>query len=372
MTARFLPHARLQELIDALAEGDRQVIGPMVREGAVVLAPLREASQLPWGVVDVQEPGKYTLEKGDGQRAFAWVNGPVSLKPFLFKQQETLWRAETNLDGQLEYESVVEVAPMAVIGARPCDLAAAQIQDRVFLEGANVDPRYQARRQSLFTVVLNCTRSASTCFCVSQGGSPRADHGFDLAMTELQDGLVVESGSEAGATLLTALELAEATEAQLQAVAAGVQEAADTQRKDLPPPEKLAAILAASKDHPQWDVAAERCESCGNCTKLCPSCLCHKQTYLPSLDGEGGEQVREWASCQSEAHSYVSGKNLREARRERYRMRVTHKFVNMQEQFGVPGCVGCGRCISWCENSIDLTENLAIIAQDTKEGNNDE
>ena len=82
--------------------------------------------------------------------------------------------------------------------------------------------------------------------------------------------------------------------------------------------------------------------------------------------------MREWASCQSEAHSYVSGKSLREARRERYRMRVTHKFVNMQEQFGVPGCVGCGRCISWCENAIDLTENLAIIAKDAKEGDNDE
>lgn len=372
MTARFLPHARLQDLIDALAEGGRQVIGPMVREGAVVLAPLREASQLPWGVRDVQVPGKYTLEEGDEERAFAWVNGPVSLKPFLFKQQETLWRAETSPDGRLGYESVVEAAPQAVIGARPCDLAAAQIQDRVFLEGSNVDPRYQARRRTLFTVVLNCTRAAATCFCVSQGGSPRAEHGFDLAMTEIRGGLVVESGSEQGETLLASLALEEATETQLQVVEAGVKEAADTQRKDLPSPEKLAAILAASKDHPQWDVAAERCESCGNCTKFCPSCLCHKQTYLPSLDGEGGEQVREWASCQSEAHSYVSGKSLREARRERYRMRVTHKFVNMQEQFGVPGCVGCGRCITWCENAIDLTENLAIIAKDAQEGDDDE
>jgi ferredoxin len=364
MSARFLPHACLQDLIDALAEGGRQVIGPTVREGAVVLAPLGEASQLPWGVWDVQAPGSYTLEEGDEERAFAWVNGPVSAKPFLFKPQETLWRASTTGDGQLEYESVVESSRQAIIGARPCDLRAMQIQDRVFLEGASVDPRYQARRKELFTVVLNCTRAAATCFCVSQGGSPRADQGFDLAMTELRGGLVVEAGSTAGERVLEALSLAEATEAQRMAVEAGVKEAADMQRKPLPAPERLAAILPTSKDHPQWDVVAERCESCGNCTKLCPTCLCHKQTYLPSLDGEGGEQVREWASCQSEAHSYVSGKNLRAERRERYRMRVTHKLVNMQKQFGVPGCVGCGRCITWCKQSIDLTENLAIIAGD--------
>ncbi len=361
MSPHFLPHDKLQRLLDLLAEGGYQVNGPQVKEGAVVLAPLKEASQLPWGVVDVQTPGSYTLESGDDKRAFGWVISPTSLKPFLYKQQETLWQSTVDDEGGLKFESVVEARPQAVIGIRPCDIAAMRIQDRVFLEGQHVDVRYQARRDALFTVVVNCTRVADTCFCVSQGGSTRADKGFDLAMTELGGGLVIESGSEAGAQVLAALELESATEAQLQIVEAGITEAAATQRRSAPSAELLQKALPQSKDHPHWDVIGERCESCGNCTKLCPTCICHKQMFLPSLDGEGGEQVREWASCQSESHSYVSGHNLRDQRRDRYRMWVTHKFARWHDQFGGSGCVGCGRCTSWCTNGIDLVENLHIL-----------
>ena len=361
MTPRFLPHDGLQALIDALVARGYKVIGPVVREGAVVLAPLEDAKRIPWGVLDVQAPGKYTLEAGNPQRAFGWVNGPSSLKPFLFKQQETLWQATVGADGRVGFGSVVEAHPQAVIGVRPCDIAAMRVQDRVFLEGEHVDIRYKARRDSLFTVVVNCTRAADTCFCTSQGVSTRAEQGYDLAMTEVGGGFVIEAGSETGAEVLQALSLDDALPAQLTAADAGIREAATTQKRSAPSAERCAQVLSVARDHPQWDRVAEQCEGCGNCTKLCPTCICHKQMYLPSLDGEGGEQVREWDSCHSETHGYVSGKNLRQARRERYRMRVTHKFTNMEHQFGLPGCVGCGRCISWCTKGIDVTENLAII-----------
>jgi len=361
MPPLFLPHDRLQGLLDELTGRGYQVVGPLVKEGAVVLAPLKEAAQLPWGVRTVQTPGSYTLQEGDPARAFEWVIGPSSLKPFLFKQTETLWQTTLDAEGRPQFESVVESRAQAVIGVSPCDLVAMRVQDRVFLEGENVDIRYQARREALFTVVVNCTRVADTCFCVSQGGSPRADRGYDLAVTEIDGGLVIEAGSAVGEEVLGALALAPATAAQTQVADAGIDRAAGSQRRRTPPRELLAKVLPEAKDHPQWDVIAERCESCGNCTKLCPTCICHKQMYLPSLDGEGGEQVREWASCHSEAHSHVSGKSQRDQRRERYRMWVTHKFANMEEQFDSPGCVGCGRCVAWCTNGIDLTENLKAV-----------
>lgn len=367
MRPRYLPHEGLQSLIDALVDRGYQVIGPMVKEGAVVLSTLKEATQLPWGVRDVQSPGRYELEDGDPDRAFAWVNGPSSLKPLLFKQQETLWEASVDGNGVTQFESVVETSRQAVFGMKPCDIRAMRVQDRVFLEGENVDIRYKARRDTLFTLVVNCTRSAPTCFCVAQGGSTRADMGYDVAMTEIDGGLVLDAGSDAGVELLDALALEEARADQVLTSEAAIEEAAAAQTRTTPSTECLAQVLPEAGNHPQWDRIAERCESCGNCTKLCPTCICHKQMYLPSLDGEGGEQVREWASCHSESHGYVSGKNLRGERRERYRMWVTHKFANMMEQYGTTACVGCGRCISWCTNGIDLTENLAIITG-TKEG----
>ncbi|MBW2455566.1 MAG: 4Fe-4S dicluster domain-containing protein [Deltaproteobacteria bacterium] len=361
MRPRFLPHDGLQGLLDLLAGRGYEVIGPRVKEGAVVLAPVKQASDLPWGVRETQSPGSYTLEDGDPQRAFGWTIGPSSLKPFLFRQQETLWQSSVDDQGRLRFESVVQARPQAVIGVRPCDVAAMLLQDRVFLGGDNVDLRYQARREALFTVAVNCTQGVETCFCVSQGGSPRVERGFDMALTEMDGGLLAEAGSAAGEEVLRELSLEPATEAQRQVAEADIAETATRQRRRTPPQEQLEQALRTSRDHPQWDVIGERCESCGNCTKLCPTCICHKQMHLPSLDGEGGEQVREWASCQSEAHSYVSGKSLRAERRERYRMRVTHKFANWREQFGTPGCVGCGRCISWCTHGIDMTENLHII-----------
>ncbi|MHC4777842.1 MAG: 4Fe-4S dicluster domain-containing protein [Planctomycetota bacterium] len=368
MNAQFLPHDRIQGLIDILLERGYLVLGPQVRENAVVLAPLEQASQLPWGVVDQQSPGSYSLESGDESRAFGWVNGPSSLKPFLFKQQETLWQSTVNDESRLQFESVVEAPPQAVIGLRPCDVEAMRIQDRVFLGGEKIDIRYEKRRETLFSVVVNCTRAADTCFCVSMGGNPEVKQNFDLAMTEIDGGLLANSGSVTGEEVLRALSLGPATESQQRTAQAGVLEAATSQRRRVPPPERMAELLPESRDHPHWDAVAERCESCGTCTNVCPTCICHKQTYLPSLDGEGGEQVREWASCQGEAHSYLAGKTLRAERRERYRMWLTHKFGNWSGQFATPGCVGCGRCISWCTNGIDHADNLRTIIGESSDG----
>lgn len=368
MRPHFLPHAGLQGLIDALTERGYQVIGPQVKEGAVVLAPLAEATALPWGVRDAQLPGSYTLEEGDEQRAFEWVNGPSSLKPFLLKKQDDLWQSEPDIEDVTQFESRVVASRQAILGVRPCDLLARRVHDRVFLQGEHVDIRYQTRSDGLFTVAVNCTRSADTCFCVSQGGSTRADSGYDLCMTETDGGLVVEAGSDAGAEVLQALDLPSATSEQLRDTEAAVEQAATTQTRTTPSQERVRRVLPEAKDHPYWDQLAERCESCGNCTQFCPTCFCHKKVFLPSLDGDGGEQIREWASCHGEAHSYVSGKSLRDQRRERHRMWVTHKFANMHEQFGTSACVGCGRCISWCTNAIDVTETLSIIVGDGEPG----
>lgn len=361
MSPSFLPHDRLQRLIDELAGRGYEVIGPQVREGAVVLAPLGQATALPWGARDTQAPGRHALEIGEDSRAFGWVIGPTSLKPFIFKQQETLWQSTADASGQRRFAQVIEARPRAIIGVRPCDVRAMVIHDRIFLGGDHADPHYQARREGVFIVVVQCTLAADTCFCISQGGEPRADRGYDLALTEVEGGLVVDSGSPAGEAVLSALTLAPAGEEQTQAAAGGICRAAAAQRRRVPPGDRLRKLLPGSKDHPQWDAAGAACEGCGNCTKLCPTCICARQVYLPSLDGEGGEQVREWASCHNDAHSVVGGVSRRVNRRERYRMRVTHKFANYQEQFGAEGCVGCGRCLSFCTKGIDVTAVLNAI-----------
>ena len=362
----FLPHEQLQALIATLLTLGYACVGPQVRDGAIVYDQLTQATQLPWGIRDHQSPGAYRLETLSENKAFSWANGPQAIKPILFKPSETVWRVARDATGKLVFNShIAEELPVAIFGARACDLAAMAIQDKVFLSKAHADPRYRARRESLFVVAVNCTYSSSNCFCVSAGTGPAVSNAFDLLMTELDNGFVIRSGSDRGQAVLAALGLGEATKQQADTGTKHVQEAANMQTKRIPLDNKsgLRDLLFSNLNHPRWEEVAERCLSCGNCTAVCPTCFCHSEVDKPSLDGTSSEHQREWDSCFTAGHSLLGGKPVRGDTRERYRQWLTHKVGSWFDQFDTSGCVGCGRCVTWCPVGIDLTEELAAIAE---------
>jgi ferredoxin len=362
----FLPHEQLQALIATLLTLGYACVGPQVRDGAIVYDQLTQATQLPWGIRDHQSPGAYRLETLSENKAFSWANGPQAIKPILFKPSETVWRVARDATGKLVFNShIAEELPVAIFGARACDLAAMAIQDKVFLSKVHADPRYRARRESLFVVAVNCTYSSSNCFCVSAGTGPAVSNAFDLLMTELDNGFVIRSGSDRGQAVLAALGLGEATKQQADTGTKHVQEAANMQTKRIPLDNKsgLRDLLFSNLNHPRWEEVAERCLSCGNCTAVCPTCFCHSEVDKPSLDGTSSEHQREWDSCFTAGHSLLGGKPVRGDTRERYRQWLTHKVGSWFDQFDTSGCVGCGRCVTWCPVGIDLTEELAAIAE---------
>jgi ferredoxin len=360
----FLPRAELPSLLAVLQRAGYQVLGPQVRDGAIVYDRLQHVDQLPFGVRDRQSPGAYRLEAVTSPRRFAWANGPQALKPLLFVPRERLWRAERGPDGVLSFiEAAVEAPALAVLGVRACDLAALALHDRHFLHGAASDPHYAARREQMLLIAVHCTHSADTCFCASTGDGPRATSGFDLALSELDDGFLVETGSEAGERIAAQLPLEMASADQQRTAAAEVEAAAAVQTRRLPGG-ALRDTLFARLEHPRWEAVAERCLSCGNCTSVCPTCFCSREQEDASLDGRTSEHVRDWDSCFSQQHSYIHGITIRSGTRERYRQWLTHKLAGWHDQFGRSGCVGCGRCITWCPVGIDLTEEAAAIAAD--------
>jgi sulfhydrogenase subunit beta (sulfur reductase) len=123
----------------------------------------------------------------------------------------------------------------------------------------------------------------------------------------------------------------------------------------------LPQLLFNNLDHPRWDEVAERCLACGNCTMVCPTCFCSDVEDVSDLAGETTARVRVWDSCFNPDFSYVHGGHLRPNIRARYRQWLTHKLAAWVGQFGTSGCVGCGRCITWCPVGIDLTEEVAAI-----------
>lgn len=362
---QFLAHENLQSLIQALQDAGYQCVGPQVRDGAIIFDTLNDAAQLPWGIRDHQAPGEYRLEHLAEQEAFSWANGPQAIKPLLFKPQETVWKVARNADGKLEFlPHNPEETPIAIIGARACDLAAMVIQDKVFIEGQQVDVRYKKRRDSLFVIAVNCTYSSNNCFCVSAGTGPEVTHSYDLLMNELPHGFTLQAGSERGQTLLDTLNLTDASQDDCIQTQQRVKKTAAMQTKRIPLNNSsgLRDLLFANLEHPRWDDVAERCLSCGNCTSVCPTCFCHTESDKPTLDIHQCEHEKSWDSCFTEGHSYVGGKVLRDDTRKRYRQWLTHKVGSWFDQFGTSGCVGCGRCVSWCPVGIDITEELAAIS----------
>ena len=356
----FLPHTQLQALIDTLLAAGFSCVGPQVRDGAIIYDVLTQATLLPWGIRAHQAPGEYRLEKIDNKQAFSWANGPQAIKPILFKPSETVWKVARNSAGKLEFNPTAATeTPVAIIGARACDLA-----DKVFLAKDKTDVRYKQRREALFVVAVNCTYSSNNCFCVSAGTGPNITQPFDLLMTELDNGFVIKSGSERGHAILVSLTLNLAANQQIEDAIQAVNNAAMMQTKRIPLDNKreLRDLLFANLNHARWDDVAERCLSCGNCTSVCPTCFCHSETDKPSLDGTGSEHQREWDSCFTAGHSELGGKPIREETSQRYRQWLTHKVGSWFDQFGTSGCVGCGRCTTWCPVGIDITEELAAIS----------
>jgi len=355
----------LDELLAALGRRGFELIGPTVRDGAIVYDEIATIDDLPAGWTDEQDGGSYRLRQRDDGALFGYAVGPQSWKRFLHPPELKLWRARRGEDGALEVSEEADEAPAyAFIGVRSCELHAIAIQDRVMMEGEYPDPFYRARREGAFIVAVNCTVAGGTCFCVSMETGPRAESGFDLALTEvLEDGrhyFVCEAGSERGAELLAELPRAEAGPAELGAAEAGVARAVAGQGRAMETA-GIKELLYDNYEHPRWDEVSERCLTCGNCTMVCPTCFCTTVEDGSDLSGATAERTRKWDSCFTMDFSYIHGGSVRATPRSRYRQWMTHKLATWIDQFGSSGCVGCGRCITWCPVAIDITEEVAAI-----------
>jgi sulfhydrogenase subunit beta (sulfur reductase) len=365
----------LQGLIRSLLDLGYRVVGPQLRDAAIVYDDLDDARKLPVGMLDVQDGGSYRLRHNPHAGYFDFVVGPYSLKNFLFPPRETLLELTRQAGSWRAAQPPVEpAAPLAVLGVRACDLHALDVQDRVFLRGPYVDPGYRARREQLFLVAVNCRRAAATCFCHSMQTGPAVRTSVDLALTETEDHFFVEVGSARGARAMLKVPSSPATEQDIERARQIPKDlerqmhtrAAAPARVDEPRPRRLDTtdirnLLLGNLNHPRWSEVAQRCLACGNCTMVCPTCFCSTVEEVADLTGDHVRRERSWASCFSSEHSAMNSGVVRKSTASQYRQWLTHKLASWIDQFGTSGCVGCGRCITWCPVGIDLTEEVAAI-----------
>ena len=369
-----LSRQQLGLLIDALVGHGYEVIAPLVRDGAIAYDRITSLDNLPCGWTDQQTAGHYRLQKSPDATLFGYAVGPQSWKKFLYPPLQRLLKADRLTRGFSTAPEEVPCQKYAFLGVRSCDLHAIELHDRIFLEGQYIDPGYKSRRESAFIVAVNCGQAGGTCFCASMHTGPKATSGYDLALTELPAAdtfeYLIEVGSLRGARILVDIPYESAASVHLEAAdrllgstSAHMVRSVDT--------DGLKELLYRNPEHPIWDNVAERCLSCANCTMVCPTCFCTTVEDTTELTGVHAERWRRWDSCFALDFSYIHGGSVRSSVRARFRQWMTHKLAAWIDQFGKSGCVGCGRCITWCPVGIDITTEARALRESDMTGPGD-
>ena len=350
--ARVLPEG-LGPLVARLRERGCTVVAPVARDGVLGLAEIDTATQIATGWTDVQEPGHYRAEL-TGSAAFGHATPATPWKRWLHPEHQVVVRVSTATTRPIVDEPDAARTPLAFVGMQACDLAALGRLDVVFEH----DETYRARRAQLMIISVACTEPAADCFCASAGTGPWPGAGADIVLRELGDAtLLATAATEAGAELLGEIgPLPEADPTAFEAAERRIARGAARQTRRLDP--GAIAAAAASPEDPGWDAVAERCLTCGNCTFVCPTCFCTSVVDSSSLDGNEFQRSQRWDSCFSLDFAHVHGGSVRTSAASRYRQWYLHKLVTWHDQFGESGCVGCGRCITWCPTGIDITEGI--------------
>jgi len=365
MPAYRIDLENLGAIVDVLKRKDFVVLGPQVQDGAIVYDEISSISDLPVGWTDEQSPAAYRLSKRTDRALFGFAVGPHSWKKFLFPPVAKLFDVKKK-NGAFELtHDESNPTKYAFIGVRPCEIHAIVIQDRVFLGGDYHDETYAERRSKLFILAVNCASPSDNCFCTSLHTGPKVSVGFDLVLTEVLKAdahyFIAEVGSEQGEEVLKDIKFRAATVEEIQDADAVILSAAQKMKKQVHT-EGLKDTLYNSINNARWDVIGKRCLTCANCTMVCPTCFCFSVEDVADLTDSTAERWRKWDSCFTADFSYIHGGSIRSSPKSRYRQWMTHKFASWLDQFGTFGCVGCGRCITWCPVGIDITEEIRALS----------
>jgi len=364
--ASVAPKNCVDFLLRALRERGYACIGPTIRDAAIVYEEIGSEHDLPIGWTEEQDGGTYRLKRRNDEARFGYNAGPESWKRYLFPPSTLLLKAQRTPEGFHAETCPDQAGPYAFIGVRACDLHAIAIQDRTFLKGPYVDATYKKRREEAFIVAVNCGQATRTCFCVSMETGPMAKTGYDLALTEiLENGrheFLVDVGTERGGEIALHLPAQPATEGDTAAAQRMIGRAVAQMGRTMETT-GLKELLYRNMEHPRWENVAARCLSCANCTMVCPTCFCSTVEEVTDLTGDNTERWRRWDSCFTAAHSFIHGGSVRPTTLSRYRQWMTHKLATWIDQFDTSGCVGCGRCITWCPVGIDITEEVRAIRE---------
>lgn len=299
----FLTIQGLDTLIHTLQSRGYTVIAPRVRDGVIAFGEITKVDQIASGVRDELAPGQYRLIDDPLSRHFHYVVGQDSPKRFFFPPKLELVTLHVEGKKFMLERTAPKPPKLAILGIRPCDLAAIKIQDRVFgynghdsTARCETDTYYHLARKQSLLIAANCTQPGGTCFCASMGTGPRAKEGFDLSLTELGGGFLLRAGSNPGRDLVSELPVREPSPSEIELGQLKIDQACERMGRHLDH-HGLKQLLFERIEHPSWKEVAQRCLACSNCTMVCPTCFCSTVTDTNDLATGSLSRTRRWESC---------------------------------------------------------------------------
>lgn len=285
-------------------------------------------------------------------------------KKYLLPPIETVLKISFK-DNYIEIHEVKSEKRLVFLGIHPCDLEAIKVLDKVMLEDEYKDTYYEARRKQLVIIVVNCLNPDEYCFCLTMNTGPIAKNGYDLALTKISDDkYIVQAKSNIGLDIVKHLGLNTASSEDIEKFNEIIHNVELNFKKKLKLPQNLPEILIKQFDHEYWSKLAEKCLSCGTCTTVCPTCFCYTMIDNLSISGKDIERIRYWDSCLFPEFAEVAlGLRFRAQREARLKHRMYHKLAYIMSKYGLPGCVGCGRCVRYCVKHIDPYEVLEVLTK---------
>jgi ferredoxin len=367
----ILERKDFRKLLDELKENNYKIVAPTIRTGAIIYDEIDSENKLPEGWTENQKAGFYRIEPRRDKALFGYPVGPYSWKKFLFPPKIRLFQA-VRKEHRFEIKNEDKNPPKyAFVGVRSCDLHAIATQDQIFIGEKFTDSIYKSRREQIFIVAVNCGQPGGTCFCVSMNTGPKVTFGYDIVLTEVLEEqrhyFVAQSGTQKGERVLRQITNQKADLRAIQRAEKIINNTAENMGLKMNT-KGIKELLFRNPDNPVWDEVSERCLTCANCTMVCPTCFCTTIEDTTDLQGETAERWRRWDSCFTLDFSYLHGGSVRTSVKSRYRQWMTHKLASWIGQFDISGCVGCGRCITWCPVGIDITEEVRAIRESESNG----
>jgi len=310
----------------------------------------------------------YTFTKHDPSAQvgveFNNIRTCTPVKEFLFPLRELAAvfpeRAETN-----------QVEPFAVFGLKECDLRSIEILDKVFREEDFKDPSYVDRREKMFIIAADCFDPGESCFCNAFDAKAYPTAGFDLNVSKVTGGFVIEAGSDKGRQFIEKqsqlfTEVPEAAMAEREQIRARTQQQLEANNAGLGFDASVKQAVLNGEESDVFDIEAKRCIECQACTRICPTCHCF---YLYDTTREDYfAKMKMWDSCMRTAYAEVAGgANPNRLIAERLKHRLMHKFVHFLDRYGMDMCVGCGRCVDADAGGIDIRQMLRTLNEELKD-----